>query len=368
MYAGAGALRGRSLQARNLIQSSWDYMTRHWTPPSRERGCHMKKRTLGKDLQVSAIGLGCMGMSFSYPPFPDRKEMISFIRTAFDRGITMFDTAESYGPYVNEALVGEALAPIRDQVVIATKFGYRFDADGNDIGLNSRPEHIREVVDASLSRLKTDVIDMLYQHRVDAEIPIEEVAGTVKELMQEGKVKHWGLCECAAKTVRRAHAVLPLTAVQAEYSLYWRRPEEELLATLEELGIGFVCYGPLGKGLLAGRIDVSTTFEADDFRNGIPYLAAENREANLAIVDIVRELAAWKNTTPARLALAWLLAQKPWIVVIPGMTKVSRLDDNLGAVDLELTPDDLRTIREAISKFTLRGARYPDWLEARTGR
>ena len=307
----------------------------------------MQQRRLGtSDLEVSALGLGCMGMSFAYGPPPDKQEMISLIRTAVDRGVTLFDTAEAYGPFTNEELVGEALAPFRGQVAIATKFGFSFDpgTEAGQGGLDSRPEHIKQVAEASLKRLEVDAIDLFYQHRVDTNVPIEEVAGAVKELIEEGKVRHFGLSEPGVQTIRRAHAVQPLTAVQSEYSLWWRRPEEELLPTLEELGIGFVPFSPLGKGFLTGKIDETTTFAADDFRQIVPRFTPEAREANRALVDLLARIADEKGATPAQIALAWLLAQKPWIVPIPGTTKVARLDENLGAAEVELTPDDLREI------------------------
>src|SRR6201998_2671407 len=330
----------------------------------------MQKRKLGKsNLEVSAIGLGCMGMSFSYGPPKDKQEMIALLHAAVERGITFFDTAEVYGPFTNEDLVGEALAPYRDKVVIATKFG--FDLSGSDnrpgaAGLNSRPEHIKEAVEGSLKRLKVETIDLLYQHRVDPNVPIEDVAGAGKELIQAGKVKHFGLSEAAAKTIRRAHAVQPVTAVQNEYSLWWRRPEAEVLPTLEELGIGFVPYSPLGKGFLAGKIDETTTFDSSDFRNTVPRFSAENRKANQALVDLLGRIAKNKDATPAQIALAWLLAQKPWIVPIPGTTKLERLEENIGAVAIQLTPDDLREIDGAASKITVQGARYPEKLEQMT--
>jgi aryl-alcohol dehydrogenase-like predicted oxidoreductase len=332
----------------------------------------MQKRTLGKsNLEVSAIGLGCMGMSFSYGPPKDKREMTSLIRTAVERGVTFFDTAEVYGPFTNEELVGEGLAPMRDKVVIATKFG--FDLSGSDhrpgaAALNSKPEHIKEAVESSLKRLKIETIDLLYQHRVDSNVPIEDVAGAVKGLIQEGKVKHFGLSEAGVQTIRRAHAVQPVTALQNEYSLWWRRPEEEVLPTLEELGIGLVAYSPLGKGFLTGKIDASTTFDSTDFRNTVPRFAPEARKANQAIVDLLGEIGARKNATPAQIALAWLLAQKPWIVPIPGTTKLNRLDENIGAAAIRLTPSDLREIDAAASNITVQGARYPEKLEAMTGR
>ena len=331
----------------------------------------MQKRKLGKsDLEVSAVGLGCMGMSFGYGPAADKQEMISLLRAAVERGVTFFDTAEVYGPFTNEELVGEALAPFRGRVVIATKFGFALDPDGgpNWVGLNSRPEHIKEVAEGSLRRLKVEAIDLFYQHRVDPDVPIEEVAGAVKDLIQEGKVKHFGLSEAGAPTIRRAHAVLPVTAVQSEYSLWWRDPEAEVLPTLEELGIGFVPYSPLGRGFLTGKIDEKTTFDSSDFRNIVPRFAPEARKANLALVELLGEIAARKHATPARIALAWLLAQKPWIVPIPGTRKLERLDENIGAAAVELTPGDLREIHAAVSKITLQGTRYPEKLERMTGR
>jgi aryl-alcohol dehydrogenase-like predicted oxidoreductase len=330
----------------------------------------MRKRKLGNsNLEVSAIGLGCMGMSFSYPPFPDRKEMISLIRSAVEHGITFFDTAEVYGPYTNEELVGEALAPFRGQVVIATKFGFNLDPrSGAQIGVNSRPESIRKVAEASLKRLRVEAIDLFYQHRVDPEIPIEDVAGTIKDLIGEGKVKHFGMSEAAAKTIRRANAVHPVTAVQSEYSLWWREPEAEVLPTLEELGIGFVPFSPLGKGFLTGKINESTTFDKSDFRNTVPRFNPENIKANQAIVDLVARIAVSKNATPAQVALAWLLAQKPWIVPIPGTRKLERLVENIGAASVELTPDDLDEIRDSASKITIQGARYSETNAKLTGR
>jgi len=332
----------------------------------------MQKRRLGKsNLEVSAIGLGCMGMSFSYGPPKDKREMISLIRTAVERGVSFFDTAEVYGPFTNEELVGEALAPVRDKVLIATKFG--FDLSGSDhrpgaAALNSRPEHIREAVEGSLKRLRIETIDLLYQHRVDPNVPIEDVAGAVKVLIQQGKVKHFGLSEAGVQTIRRAHAVQPVTALQNEYSLWWRKPEQEVLPTLEELGIGLVAYSPLGKGFLTGQIDESTTFDSTDFRNTVPRFAPEARRANQAIVDLLGEVAARKKATPAQIALAWLLAQTPWIVPIPGTTKLPRLEENIGATAIQLTPDDLREIDAAASKITVEGARYPEKLEQMTGR
>jgi len=328
----------------------------------------MQKRKLGESgLEVSALGLGCMGLNFSSPPFPEKKEIISLIRSAVERGVTFFDTAESYGPYTNEELVGEALAPFRSQVVIATKFGFNFGPKGERTGENSRPEHIREVAEASLKRLKIDAIDLFYQHRVDTKVPIEEVAGTVRELIKEGKVKHFGLSEAGVQTIRRAHAVQPVAALQSEYSLWFRRAEEDVLPTLEELGIGFVPFSPLGKGFLTGKIDENTKFESSDFRNVVPRFSAENRKANQAIVDLLSKIARRKEATQAQVALAWLLAQKPWIVPIPGTKKLERLEENIGAVDVELTADDLREITDAASTITIHGARYPEQMEKSTG-
>ncbi len=331
----------------------------------------MQKRKLGNsNLEVSSLGLGCMGMSFSYGPAKDKQEMTSLLRAAVERGITFFDTAEAYGPYTNEELVGEALAPFRGQVVIATKFGWKIDpkAERGLAGLDSRPEHIKQVAEASLKRLKVEAIDLFYQHRVDPNVPIEDVAGAVKDLIQEGKVKHFGLSEAAAKTIRRAHAVQPVTAVQSEYSLWWRRPEAEVLPTCEELGIGFVPYSPLGKGFLTGKIDENTAFDSSDFRNIIPRFTPEARKANQALVDLLGKIGERKKATPAQIALAWLLAQKMWMVPIPGTTKLARLEENLGAVAVELTPDDLREIESAASKITVQGARYPEEIERMTGR
>src|SRR5579863_8933840 len=330
----------------------------------------MQTRTLGKSgLEVSTLGLGCMGMSFSYGPPKDKQEMISLLRTAVDRGITFFDTAEVYGPFTNEELVGEALAPVRDQVVIATKFGFNLNLDGSPgwQGLNCRPERIKEVAEASLKRLRTDVIDLFYQHRVDPDVPIEEVAGAVKDLIGQGKVKHFGLSEAGVQTIRRAHAVQPVTALQNEYSLWWRRPEKEVIPTLEELGIGLVPFSPLGKGFLTGKMDESSKFESNDFRSTLPRFTPEAIKANQALVDLLGQIAKRKNATSAQIALAWLLAQKPWIVPIPGTTKLKRLEENIGAVELELTPDDLRDIDAAASKITVEGARYPERLERMTG-
>jgi aryl-alcohol dehydrogenase-like predicted oxidoreductase len=328
----------------------------------------MEKRQLGNsDLEVSALGLGCMSMSSGYGPPADRQEMIALIRMAVERGITFFDTAEAYGPFTNEELVGEALAPVRDQVVIATKFGFKFEG-GKQAGLDSRPAHIREVADASLKRLKTDRIDLFYQHRVDPTVPIEDVAGTVKELIQEGKVRHFGLSEAGIPTIRRAHAVQPVAALQNEYSLWWREPEREVLPVLQELGIGFVPFSPLGRGFLTGKIDEKTTFDSSDFRNLVPRFTAENRKANLAFVECLTTFAERKKSTPARIALAWLLAQKPWIVPIPGTTKAYRLEENIGAVAITLTPDDLREIDRAASEITVHGERYPEHLQQMVGR
>jgi aryl-alcohol dehydrogenase-like predicted oxidoreductase len=332
----------------------------------------MQKRKLGKSgLEVSAIGLGCMGMSFSYGPPKDKQEMISLLRKAVELGVTFFDTAEVYGPFTNEELVGEALAPFRKQVVIATKFG--FDLSGSDhrpgaAGLNSRPEHIKEAAEGSLKRLRTDVIDLLYQHRVDPNVPIEDVAGAVKDLIREGKVKHFGLSEAGVQTIRRAHAVQPVTALQNEYSLWFRRPEQEVLPELEELGIGLVAYSPLGKGFLTGKIDENAKFDSSDFRSTLPRFTPESLKTNQALIDLLAGIAKRKKATPAQIALAWLLAQKPWIVPIPGTTKLHRLEENMGAVSVELTPDDLRDIDVAASKITVQGARYPEKLEQMTGR
>ena len=330
----------------------------------------MKKRKLGKSgLEVSAIGLGCMGMSFGYGPPKDKQEMISLLRAAVERGVTFFDTAEVYGPFTNEELVGEGLAPFRERVVIATKFGFKLDPkSGRSIGVDSRPEHIKEVAEASLKRLRTDVIDLFYQHRVDPEVPIEDVAGAVKELIEQGKVKHFGLSEAGVQTIRRAHAVQPVTALQNEYSLWWRRPEEEVLPVLEELGIGFVPFSPLGRGFLTGKMNENTTFDSSDFRNTLPRFTPEARKANRALVDLLGEIAKRKNATPAQIALAWLLEQKPWIVPIPGTTKLKRLEENVGAVEIELTRDDLREIESAASQIEVQGARYPEHLEQMTGR
>jgi aryl-alcohol dehydrogenase-like predicted oxidoreductase len=328
----------------------------------------MQKRKLGKsNLEVSAIGLGCMGLSDGYGLAVDKQQGISLIRAAVERGVTFFDTAEVYGPFTNEELVGEALAPFRGQVVIATKFGFHFGPNGEQMGQDSRPEHIKQVAEASLKRLKVEAIDLFYQHRVDTDVPIEDVAGAVKDLIREGKVKHFGLSEAGVQTIRRAHAVQPVTAVQSEYSLWWRNPEAEVLPTLEELGIGFVPFSPLGKGFLTGKINENTTFDRSDFRTIVPRFTPEARKANQALVDLLGEIAERKKATPAQIALAWLLAQKPWIVPIPGTTKLSRLEENIGAVAVELTPDDLREIDSAASKITVQGARYPEELERRTG-
>ncbi|HUA18485.1 MAG TPA: aldo/keto reductase [Bryobacteraceae bacterium] len=331
----------------------------------------MQKRKLGNKLEVSALGLGCMGMSFSYGPPKDKREMTALLHAAVERGITFFDTAEVYGPLLNEELVGEALAPFRKQLVIATKFG--FDLSGGDhrpgaLSVNSRPEHIQEAVEGSLQRLKTETIDLLYQHRVDPDVPIEEVAGAVKDLIQQGKVKHFGLSEAGVKTIRRAHAVQPVTALQSEYSLWWRRPEAEVIPTLEELGIGFVPYSPLGKGFLTGKIGADATFASNDFRSTLPRFTPEALKANQALIQLLNGIAERKKATPAQIALAWLLAQKPWMVPIPGTTKLARLDENLGALSVELTPEDLRNIDAAASEITVQGARYPERLEQMTGR
>jgi aryl-alcohol dehydrogenase-like predicted oxidoreductase len=331
----------------------------------------MQKRKLGNsNLEVSAIGLGCMGMSFSYGPPKDKQEMISLLRTAVERGITFFDTAEVYGPYTNEELLGEALSPLRDQVVIATKFGFNLNPDGSPgwQGLNSRPEQIKQVAEASLKRLRIDTIDLFYQHRVDPDVPIEDVAGAVKELIQAGKVKHFGLSEAGVQTIRRAHAVQPVTALQSEYSLWWRKPEAEVIPTLEELGIGLVPYSPLGKGFLTGTINENTQLGSSDFRSTLPRFTPEAMKANQAFVDLLGTIANKKNATPAQIALAWLLAQKPWIVPIPGTTRLPRLDENIGALAVELSPDDLNEIDTAASKITVQGARYPEKLEQMTGR
>jgi len=333
----------------------------------------MQKRKLGKsDLEVSAIGLGCMGMTFAFPPFPEKKEMISLLRTAVERGVTFFDTAEVYGPYTNEELVGEALAPLRNEVVIATKFGFKppigSEANSRWSELDSSPEHIRKVVEGSLKRLRTDVIDLLYQHRVDLEVPIEDVAGTVNELIREGKVKHFGLSEASVKTIRRAHAVQPVTALQSEYSIWWRKPEEEILPALKELGIGFVPFSPLGRGFLTGKITEETKFDKTDFRSNLPRFTAEARKANQSLVNLLAKVAIQKNATPAQLALAWLLAQKPWIVPIPGTTKLNRLEENIEAASFNLSVSELREIEETASKIKIEGARYPENLERTVNR
>lgn len=333
----------------------------------------MQKRKLGKSgLEVSAIGLGCMGMTFAFPPFPEKKEMISLLRTAVERGVTFFDTAEVYGPYTNEELVGEALLPLRDEVVIATKFGFvpanESEANSRWTDFDSRPEHIRAAVEGSLKRLKTDVIDLLYQHRVDPKVLIEDVAGTVKDLIKEGKVKHFGLSEASVQTIRRAHSVQPVTALQSEYSLWWRKPEEEILPALEELGIGLVPFSPLGRGFLTGKINENTKFESTDFRSNLPRFTPEALKANQALVDLINRVAKQKNVTPAQIALAWLLAQKPWIAPIPGTTKLNRLEENIGSTEIELTENDLREIEDSASKIKIEGARYPESLERTTNR
>lgn len=329
----------------------------------------MQKRTLGNSgLEVSAIGLGCMGLSFGYGPATEKQQAIKLIRTAFERGVTFFDSAEAYGPYKNEELLGEALTPIRDKVVIATKFGFDFNAEGGQSGMNSLPEHIRAVADAALKRLKTDVIDLFYQHRVDPNVPIEDVAGTVKDLIAEGKVKHFGLSEAGAQTIRRAHAVQPVTALQSEYSLWWREPEDDILPVLEELGIGFVPFSPLGKGFLTGAINAQTTFDDKDYRNTVPRFSTDARKANQALVDLLGEIAAAKRVTPAQIALSWLLAQKPWIVPIPGTTKLNRLDENIGAAAVILSAGDLASIQAAVSTVTIQGARYSAEHQARINR
>ena len=333
-----------------------------------DKGADMQKRSLGKSgLEVSALGLGCMGLSFGYGPATDRAQGIDIIRAAVDDGVTFFDTAEAYGPFANEELVGEALGPVRDSVVIATKFGFKFE-DGKQAGLDSRPSHIREVAEASLKRLKTDRIDLFYQHRVDPDVPIEDVAGAVKDLIRDGKVRHFGLSEAGVQTIRRAHAVQPVTALQNEYSLWWREPEQEVLPALEELGIGFVPFSPLGRGFLTGQIDDKTTFDPSDFRNVVPRFTEENRKANLAFVDWLKTFAERKRATPAQIALAWLLAQKPWIVPIPGTTKRHRLEENLGATTMQLTTGDLREIDRAVSQIEVHGARYPEQLQKMVGR
>lgn len=331
----------------------------------------MQKRVLGKSgLEVSAIGLGCMGMTFAFPPFPEKKEMISLIRKAVERGVTFFDTAEVYGPFNNEELVGEALFPLRDKVVIATKFGFELDANGGPkwTGFNSKPEHIKAVAEASLKRLKTDVIDLFYQHRVDPNVPIEDVAGTVKDLIKEGKVKHFGLSEAGVQTIQRAYAVQPVTALQSEYSIWWREPEEEIFPLLEELGIGFVPFSPLGRGFLTGKINANSKFESNDFRSTLPRFTPEALKVNQALVDLLTKVAKQKNATPAQIALAWILAQKPWLAPIPGTTKLNRLEENIGATKLELTKDDLKQIEEAASKIKIEGARYPQNLQQAVNR
>jgi aryl-alcohol dehydrogenase-like predicted oxidoreductase len=333
------------------------------------KGETMQKRTLGNSgLEVSALGFGCMGLSYGYGPATEKQQAIEVIQTAFERGVTFFDTAEAYGPYKNEELVGEALAPFRDQVVIATKFGFEFDEDGGQNGMNSKPKHVRQVAEAALKRLNTDVIDLFYQHRVDPNVPIEDVAGAVKELIQEGKVKHFGLSEAGVQTVRRAHAVQPVTALQSEYSLWWREPEKEILPTLEELGIGFVPFSPLGKGFLTGAINESTSFDSKDFRNVVPRFTPEARKANQALVDVLGQIAAQKNLTRAQIALAWLLAQEPWIVPIPGTTKLDRLEENVGSASVALTLDDLHNIENALSGIEVKGERYPAHLQQRVDR
>ena len=327
----------------------------------------MQKRTIGKSgLEVSALGLGCMGMSYAYGTTPDKKEMIKLLQQAVERGVTLFDTAEAYGPFTNEELLGEALAPFHDKVMIATKFGFRNGVANS--GLDSRPEHIKEVAEASLKRLKTDHIDLLYQHRVDPNVPIEDVAGAVRELIQSGKVKYFGLSEAGVESIRRAHAVQPVTALQSEYSLWWREPEQTVLPVVEELGIGFVPFSPLGRGFLTGKIDANTSFDSKDFRNSLPRFTADARQANQAVVDLLRKIASAKNATPAQIALSWLLAQKPWIVPIPGTTRLTRLEENLGAADIELTPADLREINEAAARIMVQGARYPEQLQRTIGR
>src|SRR6201997_706178 len=329
----------------------------------------MQKRALGNSgLEVSALGLGCMGLSFGFGPATEKQAGIALIRAAFERGATFFDTAEIYGAYTNEELVGESSEPFRDQVVIATKFGFKIDENGKGAGLDSRPEHIKQVADASLKRLRTDVIDLFYQHRVDLNVPIEDVAGAVQELIQQGKVKHFGLSEAGVQTIRRAHKVQPVTALQSEYSLWWREPEAEIMPTLEELGIGFVPFSPLGKGFLTGAINEETKFDKNDFRSIVPRFTLENRKANQALVDVLGRFAKQKKATPAQIALAWLLAQKPWIVPIPGTTKLERLEENIGAADVDLTAADVREIEDAASKITVQGARYPEHLEQMTGR
>src|SRR5579864_647905 len=363
--------RGREFRRLAGASSSGSEPFRKWGQfINRCKGEVMQRRKLGKsNLEVSALGLGCMGMSFGLGPAADKKDMIALIRTAVDRGITFFDTAEVYGPFTNEELLGEALAPVRDRVAIATKFGFKLDPNtGKQAGLDSRPEHIKEVAEASLKRLKTDRIDLFYQHRVDSEVPIEDTAGAVKDLIQQGKVKHFGLSEAGVKTIRRAHAVQPVTALQSEYSLWWREPEAEVLPTLEELGIGFVPFSPLGKGFLTGKISEETKFDKSDFRNIVPRFSPENRKANQSVVDLLGTIAQRKKATPAQIALAWLLAQKPWIVPIPGTTKLHRLEENIGALNVQLSPDDLRELNIAASKIAVQGARYPEELQKLVGR
>src|SRR6478735_2540854 len=363
--------QGRRSHQRSskLAKDNWNDEVKRFRDQREKAGANVKKRELGKSgLEVSALGLGCMGLSFGYGKVTDKKDGISLIRGAVERGVTFFDTAEIYGAYTNEELVGEALAPFRDQVVIATKFGFKIDENGKGAGLDSRPEHIKQVADASLKRLRTDVIDLFYQHRVDPNVPIEDVAQAIKDLIQEGKVKHFGLSEPGVQTIRRAHAVQPVTAVQNEYSLWWRRPEEEVLPTLEELGIGFVQFSPLGRGFLTGRMNENTTFDSSDLRSTLPRFTPEARKANQALVDLLGEIAKRKNATPAQIALAWLLEQKPWIVPIPGTTKLKRLEENIGAVEIELTRDDLGEIESAASQIEVQGARYPEHLEQLTGR
>ena len=329
----------------------------------------MPARNLGNSgLTVSALGFGCMGLSYGYGPATDKADAIKLIHAAFDMGVTFFDTAEAYGPYVNEELVGEAVAPFRKEVVIATKFGFNFNSEGGQSGMNSKPSHIKEYVDAALKRLRTEVIDLLYQHRVDPDVPIEEVAGTVKDLIQQGKVKYFGLSEAGVQTIRKAHAVQPVAALQSEYSLWWREPEQEIIPTLEELGIGFVPFSPLGKGFLTGKISQDTSFDKKDFRNVVPRFSEENRKANQALVDLLSKIAAERGATNAQIALAWLLGQKPWIVPIPGTTKLHRLEENMGAAKIELTTQDLREIEEAVSKVEIQGARYPEHLQKRVGK
>jgi aryl-alcohol dehydrogenase-like predicted oxidoreductase len=354
------------IKQRRIIKRSCERATTR--PCGATKGTQMQKRMLGKsNLEVSALGLGCMGLSYGYGPATDKQDAIKLIRAAFERGVTFFDTAEAYGPFTNEEVVGEAVSPFRDQVVIATKFGFRFGEGGKQVGTDSRPEHVKQVADESLKRLKTDRIDLFYQHRVDPDVPIEEVAGAVRDLIQQGKVKHFGLSEAGMQTLRRAHAVQPVTALQNEYSLWWRRPEEEVLPTCEELGIGFVPFSPLGKGFLTGKITEETKFDAKDFRNIVPRFTEENRKANQAFVDFLKQFAERKHATPGQIALAWLLAQKPWIVPIPGTTKLHRLEENIGAAAIELTDDDLRDIDGAASRIPVQGERYPEALEKRTG-